>query len=94
MGALEHRQHQSVDDPDQGDHDGQGQQDIDQAELLVDRGLLGVLVLGAGLADVGVGVEVVVQSAPDVAGAGPVLTRTPIGSGLRKWDRKKPAPTR
>ena len=36
VGALEHRQHQRVDDPDEGDDHRQGEQGVDQAEQLVD----------------------------------------------------------
>ena len=49
VGALEHREHQGIDDPDQGDEDGQGQQDVDQPEEQVDRGLLRMFELGPGL---------------------------------------------
>ena len=48
VGALEHRQHEGVDDPDEGDEDGQGQQGVDQAEQLVDLGLLRLLELRPG----------------------------------------------
>ena len=48
-GALEHREHQRVDDAHQGDDDGQGEQGVDQAEQLVDAGDLGLFELGPGL---------------------------------------------
>ena len=40
VGALEHRQHERVHDPDEGDDHGQGEQRVDQAEQLVDLGRL------------------------------------------------------
>ena len=40
VGALEDRQHQRVDDADEGDDHGQGQQRVDQAQQLVDLGRL------------------------------------------------------
>ena len=36
--ALEHREHEGVDDPDQGDEHGQGEQRVDQAQQLVHLG--------------------------------------------------------
>ena len=47
--ALEDGEHQRVDDPDEGDEYGQGEERVDQAEELVDLGLLRRLELGAGL---------------------------------------------
>ena len=42
-GALEHGEHQRVDDADNGDEDGQGQQGVDDGEQLVD--LAGLILL-------------------------------------------------
>ncbi len=63
-GALEDRQHEGVHDTDEGDHDGQGQQGIDQPEQLVHLGLQRLIEGGPGLdLKVGVGLEPTVDSA-------------------------------
>ena len=49
VGALEHRQHERVDDPDEGDDHGQGEQRVDEAEQLVDLCRLRRLELGPRL---------------------------------------------
>jgi hypothetical protein len=48
-GALEHREHERVHDPDQRDEHGQGEQGVDQPEDLVDAGRLGLVELSPGL---------------------------------------------
>ena len=85
MGALEHREHERVDDPDERDEHRQGEEGVDQAEHLVDGGL-GVLELGPGL-DLTFGYGPGVVTARSTAQL-PCAQQDGAGEAGGKWDRK------